>query len=64
MASAFCVLVMLPISELLTWTIALAATSRLARHNGLELKSMSYSLHRGLTAEFYQERDSERKIRN
>ncbi|MGP8007750.1 MAG: hypothetical protein ACLP2J_12060 [Acidimicrobiales bacterium] len=60
MTSTVLVLVMMPISGLLTWIIALAATSRLAKRNGQALKSMSLSIRHGITAEFFKPTNSER----
>jgi hypothetical protein len=53
MASAVVVLGIMLIVRLLVSLIALAATCVLARWNGQSLKSMSWSLLRGYTAEFF-----------
>ena len=60
MTSTVIVLVIVLISRLLIWIVALAATSQLAKRNGQKLKSMSWSFRHGYTAEFFKERTKER----
>lgn len=52
MAGTLVVLVLVLVVRLLLWLVALAATSRLARRNGQQLKAMSWSFLRGYSAEF------------
>jgi hypothetical protein len=54
MTGTVIVLVIWLISGLLTWPIALVATSQLAKRNGQALRSMSWSFRRGFTAEFFK----------
>ena len=42
------------VGRLLLWLLSLAATSWLAKRNGVKLKSMSCSFVHGYTAEFFQ----------
>ena len=54
MADTIIVLVLALISQLAVALIGLVATFKLAKRNGQSVKSMSFSLHRGYTAEFHE----------
>jgi hypothetical protein len=57
MTSTIIVLVFFLVGGLLGSIVLLAATSRLAKRNGQELKSMSWSLRHGYAAEFFKSKD-------
>lgn len=57
MASTVLVLVLMLICRLLGLLLVMVATSLLAKRSGQAVKSMSWSLRHGYTAEFFEPKD-------